>query len=203
MSVLGLIASVLLWIAVFVLGLLLWGTLRALAFVRWRLEHLEATTPSRVGRRGLRRGTPGPGFTLPCVEGKPDSLRGFAGRKEHLVLLQSHCVPCHEIVPALNRLHQTGDIPVVAITTGSLESARNWSGQVQARFPVLIQEERDLSRRYEVFATPFAFLIDEHGVIVSRGIVTKPQYLNYVLSGASPETPHHPTESTGAEAGDS
>jgi peroxiredoxin len=196
MLVFALISSLLLWVAVFVLGFLLVGALRALAFVRWRLEQLEATTPSRVGRRGLRRGAQAPGFTLPCVEGQTVSLQSFAGRKVFLVFMQSHCMPCHQIIPELNRLQQAGDIQVVAIMTGGLEAARTWRREVQARFPVLIQEERELSRRYEVYATPFAFLIDDHGVIISRGIVTKPLYINYVLSGMSPETPGQPPEAS-------
>jgi hypothetical protein len=35
-----------------------------------------------------------------------------------------------------------------------------------------------------VFATPFAFLIDEQGVIRSKGIVNNRQHLAFVLSGA-------------------
>jgi hypothetical protein len=30
-----------------------------------------------------------------------------------------------------------------------------------------------VSRRYEVFATPFAFLINEQGVISSKGIISE------------------------------
>jgi hypothetical protein len=37
-----------------------------------------------------------------------------------------------------------------------------------------------------VFATPFAFLIDGHGVIASKGIVGSKAHLGYVLSGAGP-----------------
>jgi hypothetical protein len=49
---------------------------------------------------------------------------------------------------------------------------------------VLGQEKFAVSIRYEVFATPFAFVIDEQGVIVSKEIAGSRQYLGYVLSGA-------------------
>jgi hypothetical protein len=47
-----------------------------------------------------------------------------------------------------------------------------------------MQERFSLSKRYEVFATPFAFLIDERGMIAARGIVSTKQYLGFVLTRA-------------------
>jgi hypothetical protein len=35
-----------------------------------------------------------------------------------------------------------------------------------------------------VFATPFAFLVDQQGVIVSKGIVGNPRHIRFVLTGA-------------------
>jgi hypothetical protein len=48
-----LVSYVALWLVVLALGFLLLGALRALGLQGWRLEQLEATTPSRVGRGGL------------------------------------------------------------------------------------------------------------------------------------------------------
>jgi hypothetical protein len=41
-----------------------------------------------------------------------------------------------------------------------------------------------VSRSFEVYATPFAFLIDAKGVVRSAGIAGSRQHLGYVLSGA-------------------
>jgi hypothetical protein len=38
-----------------------------------------------------------------------------------------------------------------------------------------------------VYATPFAFLIDEGGIIRSQGVVTSRKYLKLVLSAERPE----------------
>jgi hypothetical protein len=48
---------------------------------------------------------------------------------------------------------------------------------------VLAQDRFSISKKYEVFATPFAFLIDEKGVIVSKGIINHRHHIRYVLSG--------------------
>ena len=76
-----LVSYVALWLVVLSLGFLLLGALRALGLLRWRLEQLEATTPSRTGRGGLRPGKRAPDFTLPCASGGEASLHDFAGRR--------------------------------------------------------------------------------------------------------------------------
>ena len=68
------------------------------------------------------------------------------------------------------------------------DHARQWAAEVKARFPVLGQEKFAVSKRYEVFATPFAFVIDEQGIIASKGIAGSREYLGYVLSGAGNRT---------------
>src|SRR5262249_54520112 len=161
-----------------------------------------ATTPKHLGRNGLKRGKKAPDFTLPSVASAPNpslrigegdkgvevSLHDFAGRRVLLVFTQSGCSPCQAIVPELNQLAQVGRIAnpshpqVLVINNGDLEATRQWSVKVAARFPVLAQEKLSVAKKYEVFATPFAFLIDEQGVIRSKGIVSNKQYLGFVLS---------------------
>jgi peroxiredoxin len=146
--------------------------------------------PSRIGREGLKVGRQAPDFTLPFVEGSERSLSDFAGRKLLLVLTQSGCGPCMEIVPELNRLHDRGEYQVLVVNNGEPEATRQWVAETKARFPVLAQEKFSLSKRYEVFVTPFAFLIDEQGVIASKGIAGSREYLGYVLSGAGNRSGH-------------
>ena len=61
--------------------------LQALGRIKWRLEQLEATTPSRLGRSGLRPGSRSPDFTLPIVQGGESSLGGCSFR-----LLLAQCI---------------------------------------------------------------------------------------------------------------
>src|SRR6516162_3987503 len=177
-----LVSNIILWLASGFLGFLLLGTLRSLGLLSWRLEQLEATTPKRLGRDGLKPGKRAPDFTLPSATGKEISLHDFAGRKVLLVFTQSGCSPCKTIVPELNRLGPVEQ--VLVINNGDGDSTRKWSAAVGARFPVLAQDKFSISKRYEVFATPFAFLIDAKGVIVSKGIINNRQHIRYVLSGA-------------------
>jgi methylamine dehydrogenase accessory protein MauD len=177
-----LIAHLFLWVVVLFLGFLVMGLLRALGILRWQLEQLETTTPRRLGRDGLKPGTKAPDFTLPGLAEKEVSLADFAGRELLLVFTQTGCEPCHQIVPALNRIQQAGDLQVLAVTHGDLQAVGDWARETGALFPVAAQHDWNISRRYEVFATPFAFLIDERGIVQAKGIVTQEQHLRYLRS---------------------
>jgi methylamine dehydrogenase accessory protein MauD len=177
-------SSIVLWVLLLLLGFLLLGALRALGLLRWRLEQLEATTPSRLGRGGLKPGKKAPDFTLPSVAGHEVSLHDFAGRKVFLVFTQSGCKPCHRIVPELNKLQRGGDVQVLVVNNGDMEATRKWAGEVRPGFPALVQQQFTVSKRYEMYATPFAFLINERGIIVSTGIINNGEHIGFVLSNA-------------------
>jgi methylamine dehydrogenase accessory protein MauD len=190
-----------LWLVVLFLGFLLLGALRALGLLRWRLEQLEATTPNRLGRGGLKPGKKAPDFTLPCVAGGEVSLHDFAGRRVLLVFTLSGCKPCQRIAPELNKLQRGGKVQVLVVNNGALEAARPWAEQAGVCFPVLAQQQFSVSKRYETYATPFAFLIDERGVIVSKGIINNGQHIDFVLTGAGNAAKNGQAEPEPAEAG--
>jgi methylamine dehydrogenase accessory protein MauD len=198
-----LLSYVILWLVLLFLGFLLLGALRALALLRWRLEQLEAITPTRVGRGGLKPGKTAPDFTLPAVDGGEVSLHDFAGRRVFLVFTQSGCKPCHRILPELNKLQRGGDVQVLVVNNGEPEATRRWADEAHAAFPVLAQQQYTVSKRYEMYATPFAFLIDGLGVIASRGIINNGQHVGFVLSGADDAAKDEQAEAepTPAEAG--
>jgi methylamine dehydrogenase accessory protein MauD len=188
-----------LWLTVLFLAFLLLGTLRALGLLKWQLEQLEATMPSRLGRSGLKVGKKAPDFTLKSVAGGEVALHDFAGRKVLLVFTQSGCGPCRQIMPELNRLSGR-DVQVLVLNKGDADLTQQWAGKLQLRIPVLIQDGLDISKKYEAFATPFAFLINEKGVVASRGIISSKQQIGYVLSGAgNAKNSHAEDEPSGAE----
>src|SRR5262249_40869556 len=155
-----LISSLVLWAVVLFLAFLLFGTLRAMGLLSWRLEQLEATTPKRLNRDGLKVGKKAPDFTLSAAAGGEVSLHDFPSREMLLGFTQPGCSHCNTIVPELNRLERGGDAQVLVVNNGNPEATRKWATEVGARFPVLVQEGLSVSKRFEVFATPFAFLID-------------------------------------------
>ena len=73
---------------------------------------------------------------------------------------------------------------VLVVNNGEPEATRRWADEAHAAFPVLAQQQFAVSKRYEMYATPFAFLIDERGVIASRGIINNGQHIGFVLAAA-------------------
>jgi methylamine dehydrogenase accessory protein MauD len=193
-------STIVLSVMVLGFGFLVIGALRALGLLTWRLDQMEAITPRRTGREGLKIGKRASPVTLPSVAQEEVSLSDFAGRKVLLVFTQSGCGPCHEIAPELNRIHDQRECQVLVVNNGDPDETRQWADEIRARFPVLVQENFSLSKRYEVFATPFAFLIDEQGIIASKGIVGSRQYLNYVLTGAGNRAANDHAESAWEKA---
>ena len=197
------ISCIALWVLVLFLAFLVLGALRNQGLLNWRLDQLQATTPSRLGRDGLRPGKKAPDFTLPSAAGPELSLHEFSGRRVLLVFVQGGCGPCHQVVPELNKLHHKGEPAVLAVFNGDPEVARKWAAEVKAGFPLLSQEKFAVSKRYEMYATPFAFLIDERGVIASKGIINNAAHIGFVLSGAgnAAKDGHAEAEPATAEAG--
>jgi peroxiredoxin len=188
MSTAAITAFALLGTLVLFIAFLLLGALRTVAVVAWRLDQLEATTPGRLNRNGLARGARAPDFMLPDLDGRQLMFEA-ARQKTLLVFLQSGCGPCHDIVPELNRLHRRRrDLQVLAVLHAEPEEARGWAAEAGPEFPIVLQEDWSVSKRYEVFATPFAFLIDEQGVVVSKGILMSRQHVGLLLSTAASTT---------------
>jgi methylamine dehydrogenase accessory protein MauD len=184
MDTLWLVSYLALWGIVLLLGFLLLGTLRTLALMGWRIDQLEATMPSRVGRSGLKPGRKAPQFTLADVDGQEVSLADYRGRRVLLVFVQPGCGPCGSVVPVLNQVEASGEAHVLAINRADPTKAHRWAEETGAAFPVLVQEKLDVSKRYEMLSTPFAFLIDAEGVIVSSGIVNNRQHVRFLFSAA-------------------
>ena len=178
------ISTIVLWIATLYLGFVLVGALRVVGLLQWRVDELLAITPRYIGRAGLTPGTRAPAFTLPDITGTDLSLHVYAGRKVLLVFTQAGCGPCDSIVPELVRLQRRGGLQVMVVNHGDSSSARLWVAKSGAAFPILVQETFDVSKRYQVFATPFAFVIDAQGTIASKGLASNRQYLAYVLDAA-------------------
>jgi methylamine dehydrogenase accessory protein MauD len=182
-AIIWVVSYVILWVLVLGLGFLLLGALRNLAVLRWRLDQFEVTMPgSRIPRNGLKPGNAAPDFTLPCVNGGALSLRSFAGRKVLLVFTQSGCEPCRRIAPELQRLHRRGVVQVLIVNRFTDEADQKCTGDFAVDIPVLRQQGFEVAKKYAVYASPFAFLIDERGMIVSRGLAASAEQIDFVLS---------------------
>jgi peroxiredoxin len=140
-----------------------------------RLRTQRPVSQSRIEREGLRAGTPAPRFELPDLAGGRVSLAEHRGRRVLLVFSDPDCGPCEELLPELaraDREHRSDELEIIMVSRGSLEENRRKAEVFGLEFPIALQSGWKLSKKYGIFATPVAFLVDEEGVIereVARG----------------------------------
>jgi peroxiredoxin len=124
---------------------------------------------SRLARNGLSVGTPAPGFRLPRVGGDELSLDEYRGQSVLLVFSDPGCRPCQELAPKLERLHrQSLDLEVLMVSRGSPAANEAKIAEHGLTFPVVLQRHWEISRLYAMFATPIAYLLDEHLTVVAE-----------------------------------
>jgi peroxiredoxin len=140
-----------------------------------RLQTERPMSESRIEREGLKAGTPAPPFELPTLRGETASLAEQRGRRVLLVFSDPDCGPCETVLPELARLHRerrSDGLEIIMVSRGELEENRRKAEAFGIDFPVVLQSGWKLSKKYGIFATPIAFLINEEGVIerdVARG----------------------------------
>jgi peroxiredoxin len=113
-----------------------------------RLGSERPLAESRIERAGIPAGSRAPSFDLPDLRGRKISLDDYRGRRVLLVFSDPECGPCER------------------------EDSRRKAIEYGIEFPVVVQPGWRLSKKYGIFATPVAFLLDERGVIareVARG----------------------------------
>jgi peroxiredoxin len=122
----------------------------------------------RVTRDGLVGGTPAPSFRLPRLDGGELSLGEYRGRRVLLVFSDPASRPCNELAPELERLHRrVRDLQVLVVSRGAPEANRAQAAEDGLTFPIVLQRHWEVSRDYEMVATPIAYLIDEQGLVAT------------------------------------
>jgi peroxiredoxin len=123
---------------------------------------------SKINRSGLKAGTPAPDFRLPRLDGEELSLEEFRGRRLLLVFSDPHCGPCNALAPDLQRFHnEHPEIALLMISRGEPKENRGKVKEHGLTFPIVLQQQWEISRKYAMFATPIAYLINEGGVIAA------------------------------------
>src|SRR5262245_14552779 len=103
--------------------------------------------------------------------------RGAKGMNHPFLLVFSspHCGPCNALAPELEKFHReqsereaSTPIAVVMISKGEPKENRAKVKEHGLTFPVVLQQQWEISRRYAMFATRIAYLIDKQGVIAAE-----------------------------------
>lgn len=160
-----LVSYIVLWAAVFALGVLVLLLYRQLGI-------MYLGTAEGVSRDGIDRGTAAPDFALTDQHGTVHRLSGYKGRPVMLLFGSPHCSPCRILLPQLHdwaRSHS--DVAVLWLNAASPEESLKFVSDTGATLPIVpFAPEENLMDSYRVRVTPFMFLLDEKGIVRAKGL---------------------------------
>jgi methylamine dehydrogenase accessory protein MauD len=178
-----LLSVVLLW--VLVLGLA--ATVAALARQIGVLHERVAPAGALLMPDGARIGEEAPKLTLKDLRGKDITIGGSRSDKRSTLLffLAPSCPVCKTLLPVL-RSARKSEASWLSIVLAS-------DGEMQEQLAFVEREEldifdyvvsRDLGMRYRVGKLPYAYLIDENGVLRTGGLVNSREHLESLYNAA-------------------
>jgi peroxiredoxin len=130
---------------------------------------LAATTGGLVP--SPREGFPAPDFTLDTLDGGQMTLSDLRGQVVMINLWTSWCPPCRAEMPAINSVYQSNrekGLEVLAVNSTFQDSESAATAFVQEyglSFPILLDRDGAVSRRYQLQALPTTYFIDRKGII--------------------------------------
>lgn len=120
-----------------------------------------------------RAGFPAPDFELLAPGGSSVRLADWRGQVVVLNLWASWCLPCRAEMPALEEVYarqQARGLTVLAVNStiqDRAEAAVAFADEMGVTFPILLDVDGAVSRRYRLRALPTTFFIDRQGIIRS------------------------------------
>ncbi len=127
-----------------------------------------------IGTEPVDRGSPAPAFSLPRLEGEPLVLAELRGRVVLVNFWATWCKPCEEEMPSMQRLYETHGPAGFELLAVSVDAAKDRDEVAAFRerygltFPILLDPDQVVSRRYQSFRFPETLLIDREGIVVER-----------------------------------
>ncbi|HID54487.1 MAG TPA: TlpA family protein disulfide reductase [Anaerolineae bacterium] len=131
--------------------------------------------PSAATTGGLipspRAGFLAPDFTLETTAGEQITLSDLRGQVVVINLWTSWCPPCRAEMPAIESVYQANKddgLEVLAVNStfqDDPEAAAQFARDFGLTFPILLDMDGAVSRRYQLQALPTTFFVDRQGVI--------------------------------------
>jgi methylamine dehydrogenase accessory protein MauD len=147
----------------------------------------------RVPPYGARAANPGPdiGDRAPLVEtqdldGRPVVVGDGGGKRMLVVFLSGGCETCADLVPAIRSLARSerNSTATVVVSFDTEGATREFVARHKLDgIPVVVSGGK-VGDAYEISGTPYAVLVDEQGVVRSKGMVNHLEHLESLVVAA-------------------
>lgn len=116
-----------------------------------------------------------PDFTLSGLDGKTYSLASLRGKVVIVNFWATWCPPCREEMPSMEQLHrELADEGLVILAVNIEKDGRQTIPKLLAgnphSFPILVDDQETVQKRYGVFKFPESFIVRKDGVIDDKVI---------------------------------
>lgn len=109
-------------------------------------------------------------FALETLDGRPVSLKDFAGKPVFVNFWATWCLPCLVEMPIIEELYneRPGAFAVVAVSDEPVETIREYVEKHGYTFPIYVDRGGKMGQEYQVLFMPTSVFIDAKGVIQAR-----------------------------------
>lgn len=175
------VSVVLLWLAVIVLAVVVVALARQIGVLHERVTPAGALQIAG----GAEPGTAAPELALKDLQGRDVRIGGARDNGRHTLLffLAPSCPVCKTLLPVLfsARKSEGAWLDVILASDGEMQEQLQFVAREGLdSFPYVVS--RELGMRYRVGKLPYAYLIDDGGVIRSGGLVNSREHLESLFN---------------------
>lgn len=131
------------------------------------LSFIALLAANTAAHAALQANAAAPDFTLRALDGPNLHLAEQRGRVVLVNFWASWCGPCRQEMPQLNKLHDkyraAGLVMLGINIDDDPRQAAELAARYQIRFPVLLDTDKAVVKRYDLGAMPATVLIDRDG----------------------------------------
>ena len=133
----------------------------------------DVQLPAGVDTEKPEVGFKAPAFTARNLKGHRVQLADYKGKVVLLNLWATWCGPCRVEMPGMENLYrryrsQGFEILAVSLDKGSSDKVQTFADDYQLSFPVLLDSEGQVERRYNSVTIPTTYVIDKNGMVVAE-----------------------------------
>jgi methylamine dehydrogenase accessory protein MauD len=174
------------WAASYVV---LWVLVVALTLVVIALARQIGTLHMRIGPHGALEidtegpplGEPAETFEMQDVDGGSITVGG-PGRTQLLLFVSPGCQLCAQVLPSVDAVASAGDMSPVVLADGDRNEALSYYATRSWRAP-LVPATR-IAESYEIPGTPYAVILDDLGVVRSKGTINNLEQMEGLIDTA-------------------
>ena len=117
-----------------------------------------------------------PDFALNTLDGKKIRLSDLRGKKVVLInFWATWCPPCRLEMPTMQQIYSEHgkrrlEILAVNIEPDAKEEIRDFVKELRLTFPILLDPDMAVTRKYRLFGLPVSLLVDREGVIRAKEV---------------------------------